>query len=468
MMRRGQSRTITVVSTAALLAAGSFSWAQQAESPSGIRFTVDLSAGASVDSNEDLDDPSLGTTTRTNLGATFGLLDETEVSRLAVRVFSRAEWADSPDPDKDGFDFRIPSGSLTYSRQGADSRLGLTARYFFDRVDDDVLIFLDENLNPVDLIVDGGDLRRVTLGADLSLGINAPIGFDGRVFFDDRDYIGTTDPDLFDRRSYGGNAALRFTLTDVVTGRLTAAYSRRDDDDFGDPVSETFSYGGGLSYQIDQITSFNADLSYTTIDETLFDVTTTENEGWAYNVGIQRQLGNGSIGASLSQLIEESSTRTVISFQRARNLPDGSLSYSLGYSIADDEDNSENGFVGGVNYRRDLRSGSVSANATQEFRSNDDGEDTLVSRIALNYNQEINSVSSFGVSFGLGRSDEVGGSSDDTTTRANLGVTYRHALTRDWDWVVGAEARYLLEDGGDPATGNRVFTLIDRSFTFRP
>jgi hypothetical protein len=34
--------------------------------------------------------------------------------------------------------------------------------------------------------------------------------------------------------------------------------------------------------------------------------------------------------------------------------------------------------------------------------------------------------------------------------------------------VLGYEARYLLEDGSDPATGNRVFTLIDRSFTFRP
>jgi hypothetical protein len=467
MTRRGQSRTITAVSAAALLAAGSISWAQQADAPSGTRFSVDLSAGASVDTNEDLDEPSPGTTTRTNLGATFGLLDETEVSRLALSVFTRAEWAESPDPDEDGFDFRIPSGSFSYTREGPDSLLGLNARYFFDRVDDDVLIFLDENLNPVDLTVDGGDLRRVTLGANLSLGISAPIGFDAQVFFDDRDYIGTTDPDLYDRQSWGGSGALRFRLSDVMTGRLTASYSRDDDDDIGEPVTENVAYGAGLSYQIDEITTFNADLAYTTIDETIFDVTTTENEGWAYDIGLSRQLGDGSIGASLSQVIDESSTRTVISFQRARELPDGSLTYSLGYSIADEEDETENGFVGGLDYRRDLPTGSVTANATQEFITDDDGEDTLVSRIALNYNQEINSVSSFDVSFGLGRSDEVGGSGE-TTTRANLGVSYRRELTRDWDWVLGYEARYLLEDEDDAATGNRVFTLIDRSFTLRP
>jgi len=468
MTGRGQSRTITAVSSAALLAAGSISWAQQSDAPSGARFTVDLSAGASFDTNEGLDDPSRGDTTRTNIGATFGFLDETAVSRLAISIFSRAEWSQTPDGSDDGFDFRLPSGSLAYSRDGRDSRLDLTARYFFDRVDDDVLIFLDENLNPVDLTVDGGDLRRITLGANLSTGLSAPIGTDIGVFFDNRDYIDTTDPDLYDRTSYGGNATLRFNLTEVMTGRLTASYSRLEEDDIGDPLTENFAYGVGLDYQLDQITIFRGDVAYTTIEETVFDVTTTQNDGWAYNLGVEREMPNGTIGVSLAHIINEASTRTQISFNRSRDLPDGSLAYSVGYSVADDDDGGENRFVGGLDYRRDLRTGNLTARFTQEAVANDDAEDTLVSRIALNYNQDINSVSSFGLNFGLGRSQDIGGGSDDSTTRANLGVTYRRELTRDWDWVVGYEARYLVEDGGDPATGNRVFTLIDRSFTLRP
>lgn len=467
MTGRGQGRTrITTVSVAALLAAGSISWAQQSDAPAGTEYTVDLSLGASVDTNEGLDDPSLGTTTRTNIGATFGLLDETEVSRLALSVFARAELANSPNPEQDGFDFRLPNGTLSYTRLGPDSRLDLNARYIYERVDDDVLVFLDENLNPVDLIVDGGDLRRLTLDGNLSLGVESPIGFDASLFYDNRDYIGTTNPDLFDRVSWGGSGTLRMSLTDVIIGNLTASYDRLDEDETGDPLTETFRYGAGLSYEIDEITLFSADLSYSTIDETIFDVTSTENEGWGFDVAIERQLRDGSVGATLARVVDESSTRTVISFQRARDLPDGRLSYALGYSIADDEDDSENGFVGGIDYRRDLPSGRVTANATQEFRTNDDGDDTLVSRIALAYNQEINSVSSLGVNFGLGRSDEVSGPGDETT-RANVGVTYRRALTREWDWVLGYEARYSREDG-DPATGNRVYTLIDRSFDFRP
>jgi hypothetical protein len=334
-------------------------------------------------------------------------------------------------------------------------------------VDDDVIVFLDENLNPVDLIVDGGDLRRITLGADLSLGIESPIGFDGSLFFDNRDYIGTSDPDLYDRVAWGVDGALRFNLTSVMTGSLSASYGRRDEDDVGDPLTETLSYGAGLAYQIDEVTAVTAGLSYTTIEETIFDVTSTENDGWGFDIGAERELRDGTIGASLSRVVDESSTRTVISFERARELPDGRLSYQLGYSIADEDDDSENGFVGGIDYLRNLRTGTFTANATQEFRSDDDGDDTLVTRIALAYNQEINSVSSIGVNFGLGRSDEVGGSGD-VTTRANAGVTYRHALTREWDWVLGYEARYLREESDDNATGNRVFTLIDRSFTLRP
>lgn len=467
MAGRGQHRTITAVSSAALLAAASFSWAQQAEAPPGALFTVDVSAGASVDSNEGLDDPSEGTTTRTNVGATFGLLDETEISRLAISVFTRAEWAQSPSESLDGFDLRIPSGSLAYSREGRDSLLNLNARYFYDRVDDDVLVFLDENLNPVDLTVDGGDLRRLSLDASLATGLSAPIGFDVSAFFDNRDYIDVSDPDLYDRTRLGADAGLRFALTDVMTARVTTSFSRLDEDDVGDPLTETLTYGAGLTYQIDEITTFTGDLNYTTIEETIFDVTTTPNEGWAYEFSAQRELSDGAVGLSLSQIINEASTRTQISFSRQRDLPDGSLSYSLGYSIPD-EDLAESRFVGGLDYQRDLATGRFTASLNQEAIADDDGEDTLVSRLALNYTQEINSVSSVGVNFGLGRSEDIGGGDEDPTTRANLGVSYRRALTRDWDWVLGYEARLRREDGEDAATGNRVYTLIDRSFTLRP
>ena len=465
MTGRGQSRKITVLTSAALVAAIVPGWAQQGDAPAASRFTLDLSAGASVDDNEGLDDPSRGTTSRTNVGATLRFLDETAVSQLAVSLFTRAEFARSPDDDIDGFDFRLPTASIAYTRLGANSQLSLTARYLFERVDDDVLIFLDEDLNPVDLILDGGDLRRITLGGTLSTGIEGPLGFDAGVSFDDRDYIGTTDPDLYDRRSVGVNAALRFQLSGVLTGRLTGSYSRLDEDTFGDPVTETTAYGVGLTYALDPITVITGDIAQTTVEETFFDVTTTANEGLAFSLGIQRDLPNGAIGGRIARTVEEASTRTLISVNRATDLRDGGIAYSIGYSFSDD--GGDDAIIGSLDFTRELRTARVSARLSQQAISDDDGDDTLVTRIALGYTQDINTVSSFGVDFGLGRSDNLG-AGDDTTTRANLGVNYRRALTRDWDWVLGYEARFLSEDGGDVANSNRVFTRIDRSFTFRP
>jgi hypothetical protein len=466
MISRGQGRTtIMALGSAALAAVGTIALAQQDEPPAGSLFTLDISAGASIDDNQALNDPSLGTTTRTDLGATLRFLDETAVSRLAVSLFTRGEFARSPDDDLDGFNFRLPTATADYTILGPNSRLSLNARYVFERVDEDVLVFLDENLNPVDLLIDGGELRRITLGANFSTGIEGPLGLDVGASFDNRDYIDTTDPDLFDRRSVRANAALRFQLTPVMTGRLTGSISRLDDDTAGDPRTETMAYGAGLTYALDPITTFSADAAFTTVEETAFGTTLSETDGIAFTLSAQREMRNGVIGARVARTINEAATRTLISFDRGVDLRDGSLSYSIGYSFS--EDDGDDALVGSLDYVRELRTSRLSARLSQEAVSSDGGDDTLVTRIAVGFNQEINSASSLGVDFGLGRSDTLvaGG---DTTTRANLGVSYRRELTRDWDWVLGYEARLSRETGGSDATSNRVFTRIDRSFTFRP
>ena len=466
MIRRGQGRTTKIaLGSAALAAAGTIALAQQDEPPAGSLFTLDISAGASVDSNEALSDPSRGTTTRTDLGGTLQFLDETAVSRLAVSIATRAQYAQSPDADEDGLNFRLPTATADYTVIGPNSRLNLNARYVFERLDEDVLIFLDENLNPVDLLVDGGELRRITLGGSFSTGIEGPLGFDIGASFDSRDYIDTTDPDLFDRRTVRANAALRFQLSPVMAGRLTGSISRLDDDTAGDPRTETTAFGGGLTYALDPITTFGADASFTTVEETAFGTTVSETDGIAFTLSAQREMRDGVIGARIVRTINEAAVRTLVSFDRAVELRDGSLSYSVGYSFA--EDNGDDALIGSVDYVRELRTARLSARLSQEAVSSDGGDDTLVTRIAVGFNQEINASSSLGVDFGLGRSDDLvaGG---DTTTRANLGVSYRRALTRDWDWVLGYEARLSREAGGAEATGNRVFTRIDRSFTFRP
>jgi hypothetical protein len=429
------------------------------------RFTVDLNAGLSVDSNEELEDPSPGTTTRADVGAAFGLINENEVSRLALSILSEIRYGTGPGPD-DGLEFRIPLGTLSYEREGRDSFLNLNGRYFYDNVDDDVLVFLDQDLNPVDLIVDGGDLRRWTFDGRVGFGAQAPIGVEAGFYYDNRDYIDVTDPDLYDRTDFGVDGLLSFGLTETLRGRLTASYANLDEDNATQTETETTTLGFGATYEINEITVVTGDVGYTNIDETFFNSVSNVTEGWVYDFSLQREMPNGTIGAALQRTLTEAVERTQLTFDRAMDLPAGALSYTLGVSVADS--GGETRFVGGINYEQDLPSGSLSLSANQSTVTSDDEEDTLVTRVVFLYNHEINSVSSFGVNFGLGRSEDIGGGASDPDVRANLGVTYRRALTREWDWLVGYEAAYSIQDGGDGATGNKVYTLVDRSFSIRP
>jgi hypothetical protein len=429
------------------------------------RVSVDLSAGLSYDTNEELEDPSPGDTTRANLGATFGLVNETLVSRLAASVLTEMRYESGPGED-DGIEFRIPLGTLSYEREGIDSFATLNGRYFYDRVDDDVLVFLDEDLNPVDLLVDGGDLRRWTLDGRVGFGQASPIGAEAGFYYDNRDYIDVTDPDLYDRTDYGVDGVLSFSLTPTLRGRVTGAISRLEEDDVTETVTDTRNVGIGANYDIDAATVFSGDVAYTSIEETFFDTLTDTTEGWVFDFSLQREVSNGTVGAALSRTLTEAVERTELTFARAMELPSGELSYTLGVSVPDSDGDTR--FVGDVTYARELPSGSFSVSASQDTVTSDDEEDTLVTRVAVDYNYEINSVSSLGLNFGLGRSEDIGGGTSDTDVRANAGVTYRHALTREWDWLLGYEARYSIEDGGDAATGNRVYTLIDRRFAIRP
>jgi hypothetical protein len=437
---------------------------QDAPDP-GLRLTVDVSAGFSFDTNEDLTDPSEGDSTRTNLGATFGLASETEVSRLALSVLTELRYDTNPGPD-DGLEFRIPLGTLGYEREGFDSFANLNGRYFYDNVDDDVLIFLDEDLNPVDLIVDGGDLRRWTFDGRVGFGAAAPIGAEAGFFYDNRDYIDTTDPDLYDRSEYGVDGVLSFQLLPTLRGRFTAAYSNLDEDDLAQTVTDTTDLGFGATYEINAATVLSGDIAYSTIEETFFDTITETTEGWIFDFSLQREVTNGTIGGGLTRTLSEAVGRTQLTFDRAMELPAGQLGYTLGVSVADD--GGETRFVGDLTYSQELPRGGFSVTASQDTATNDDEEDTLVTRLAVLYDHEINSVSSIGVNFGLGRSENIGGGASDADVRANAGISYRRELTRDWEWVLGYERQYSVEDGGDAATGDKVYTMIDRSFSIRP
>jgi len=466
MRRRGQSRTITAVSTAALLAAASYSvsYAQQAEEEAGLRLTVDVGTGVSVTENAGLDDPSEGTTTSSTTSLDFGLISETRSSRLIASVSTGLRFRDEPESD-DEAEFIAPDSFVTYTREGANSAFALNVRFRDEELDERVLTFLDEDLRPVDFLVDGGNLQQLSASAQLSLGIEGPLGFTGNVFYNTRDYSDTIDPELYDRTTFGASAVTSLRFSDVLTGSITASASEFDAEDAAETERTTTSLGVGLAYDISPRTTVSGNVSYDQIETTEFGVFTETTDGLGFAVSAVTELANGTVGGSLQRTINTAGERTAISFDRAMELPTGSLSYGLGYTFSDD---GEDRLTAQLALGRDLPRGSLSASLSQQAATNDEDEQVLFTRAAVTYTQDINNVSGFTVDFGLGRTEEIGSGGGDETTRANLGVTYRRELTSEWDWALGYRTQYLRENAGDGRNSNTIFTRIDRSFSIRP
>ena len=462
MTRRGQTYNKTLLLTAALAAAAGASAAQ--DDPGGLRFVYDVGVGVSVTDNEGLADPGEGVTTRLTSDLTFGIVSQTRTATLDARIGFDGEYLNDP-VSGDEFDAGSPVGSIRYTREAANSRFSFGASYSRDRVDD-VLTFLDEDFNPVDLIFDAGTLQRLRADADLAFGIEGPVGVTFGARFDDRDYIDTTDPDLFDRRTLTLSAGLRLQFSDVATGRLSVRATRYEDDDTPRTERDTYVLAAGLDYLVDPVTRVSIDANFTQIDESLAGFALPTVDAVGFGISAERTLSNGTIDASLSRDVgTDGTTRDSVSVGRDMDLPRGALSFGIGYSTSD---TGEDALVADLALRRDLPDGSLSATLSRSVTQNDDDEETLITRLSLGYSREINSASDVRVTFGLGQSEDLAAAGGGTTTRADLDLVYTRDFVADLDWSVGYRARYLEEPGTSSRLSNTVFTRIDRRFSIRP
>lgn len=462
MKRRGQTYNKTLILSAALAAAAGVSIAQ--DDPGGLRFVYDVGLGVSVTDNEGLTDPGEGVTTRLTTDLTFGIESQTRTSSLDARITFDGEYLNDPVTG-DEFDIGSPVGSIRYTREAANSRFSFGATYSRDRLNE-LLTFLDEDFNPVDLIFDRGSIQRLTANADLAFGIEGPVGLTFGARYDDRDYIDTTDPDLFDRRTLTLSAGLRLQFSDVATGRLSVRATRYEDDDTLPTERDTYTLGAGVDYLVDPLTRISVDLNFTQIEESLagFELPTVDAVG--FGVSAVRTLPNGTLDASLSRNVgTDGTTRDSVSIGRDMDLPRGALSFGIGYSTSD---TGEDAVIADLALRRDLPDGSLSATLSRSVTQNDDDEETLITRLSLGYSREINSASGVSVSFGLGQSENLTTVGGGTTTRANVDLVYTRDFVADLDWSVGYRARYLDEPGSSSRVSNTVFTRIDRRFSIRP
>jgi hypothetical protein len=443
--------------------------AQEAEAPTpSLIFSIGERLEVS-DNPDGVEDPEeAGVYLRTDAGLAY--LSETQVSTLSFGLDAGVESGQFGDGQ--GFDNRLDTlgSALSYTWTSTRAELTFGAAYRRVRLDDDDALFdvlLDDEFEDEDLIPSGGyrETRSASLG--LTLGRDMPLGFALGLDYLDIDYEDA--PDSEPRRSYGGEAAVRFTVSPVLDLGVVARADREERDDEEDYENEERTLALTASYAASPILSLSGEIGKTrsetmrtTIGGTRFTETT---EGVTVGASAELARPNGTIGVAVESGLDENSRRNVVQVFRTLEYPLGELAFSLGASQQEGGDVSP---VGSLNYSRETARGAFTVAYDQSI-STDDDSDRIRSRLALAYEQQINNVSSWRASVDYASVEFSSGAvEDDETSRIGASLAYRRDITQDW--VMTAGYRHDLTDDGDAdeRRSNTVFLGVSRDFVILP
>lgn len=439
--------------------------AQEAEPPNpsltlSVAETLELS-----DNPDNVADPEEGGGyLRSDLGLAY--LSQTQVSSFSFGLDAGIEAGRFGDGQ--GFDNRVQTlgSDIAYTREGAGSELSFGAAYRKVRLDDTILFddLLADEFETEDLVVAGGDRETASASLGLTLGRDAPLGFElGLEYLD----IGYEDaPGAEPRTSYGGEAALRLSVSPVLDLGVVARLDHDEREDEEDYENEDRTLALTAAYAASPILSLSGEIGVTRSEttRTLDGSRTTETDkGAAFGAAAQLARPNGTLGVSFQSSFDEDGRRNAVQISRALEYPLGDLSASIGASRREGGDISP---IVALGYTRETPRGSLSVSYNRSV-STDDDEDRIRSRLAVAYEQQINSISSWTASVDYA-SVEFASSEEEDTSRLGASLAYRRDLTRDWSMTTGY--RYVLADDGDAdeQQSNIVFFGVSRDFTILP
>ncbi|MHA7852592.1 hypothetical protein [Roseovarius sp.] len=441
----------------------------QERDESALNASLSVSQRFEAGDNIALDIPSSGSTQLATTSLRFNLNSETRTQSLSLSLGGVFREGNVPSRSEISTGFADPDIRLSYSREGANALFSVDGRFsqsdvgfvrsIEDFIDQDGEIVLPDDFDELD---GRGKRNNYNLSTQLQTGRNAPIGFvfDAGVsglYYTDNARAGLSDTE---RSRAGVTALLRFSP--VTTGRVALNYDRYESDDTLQTKRDTYSVNFGVENQLFDGTVVDASLGYTEID-TRETIGSTTRSGVIGQIGLQRPMTNGEITASLATTVDQAGDRVTLRFGRNLQLPNGSLSASLG---ATSFEGRSPDLVGSLNWQYQLARSALSVRLNRTVSTNDEDEERLATSAVVNYSYDINTLSSLGLSMDYGLTDGTGTTNE--TERAGISLSYNRSLTRDWTLSTGVSHRIRDEERLGNADSTSVFVSLSRSFDLLP
>lgn len=228
------------------------------------------------------------------------------------------------------------------------------------------------------------------------------------------------------RRDHGGSLSVFWGQDSRILWRLgtdarystysdTPSYSNR----------RTLTYSGGASLAISDTTSLDIGLQRT--DYSLDGQDSRISNGVTVDARIARPFGTLSIGLSLAETPEGNRQGLVVG--HSLDMADGTFDARLGISR---NTKGDYGWIGGLDYARDLPNGSLSLSLDHELSSSDETDrETEVTRLQASLSQDISERYSLSADIGVAE-QSYPGSNASSIRRLRGGLSLNYDLGQDW------------------------------------
>ncbi|WP_298854410.1 hypothetical protein [uncultured Ruegeria sp.] len=440
---------------------------QQLGTGTGLSVTLDYLSSLRHDDNLRLTDPSLGSTTWWENTLALNVLKQTADSRLSFDLSGLYRIANEPIIGTDS-SFSDPLARLDYQRTRSNSQLGLLLEYSerdlaFNRSLTDTN--LDGVIDIADVIGTIGDQVDTRGDLDWQTGLNDPLGFQFTYSHRERSYTNTIDPNLFENRIDDYSATAFFRFSPVFQSDLRIAYSEFAAEDSVRTDEQTTVVSIGGTYDVSPITTINASIGYSQVDDTQRATnTTTVTEDFVWSFAWTKTLPDGSADFQIDQLFGVNGSRINATAGRSYQRPNSVLSFNAGFTRGPFDEVTP---IGQIDYRYQLASSQLGATLQRRVATSTQSLETRQTVAFLTYDYFINQVSGLSFTVNYIDQEDEGPGPTNPRDRSTFTASYTRAITRDWALNVGYQ--YERDDqNGFAATSDSVFVTLGRRFTLKP
>jgi hypothetical protein len=444
---------------------------QAEESPASVfEMTLDVDQRFGYDTNQGLtsggeEDSKFATTQ-----LTFGLKTESPIDSLSFTASSDFRFINGPDDPGTAFDVDNSALRLNYRRDTGGSALIFGTRYRRSDVDTTLPFsdFIDPNSGqivlPTDLDKLNGTGTRNDLGFNGSLDLfkDAPFGLILNASHNLLTYSNTTDPSLARTERLNLGATVRLTFSPVLQGNINVEHGTFNSENIGMEKSFNNNTSFGLIYDASPILQYHGNIGYS-VAETTEGIgiarMTTRHEGVSGSFGAIIEVPNGTISPEISSSIDTNGRRNTFDVGRVYELPNSSLSGSLG--VTRGKANRTN-VIGSLSFKKMVPNGDINTQFRRYVSNDSNDDERLYSALSVGYNHNINNASSILLSASFTTSNTINVSN--SNSRVNASATYVYDLTKDWNISTGYIYRQEDDAASKIADSHSIFFGIGRRF----